>query len=270
MTDETRAGATEHPLALVKDFLLQQQELGEVRLPLSRAIDLPEHPIGASPVDDPIDAVTAEPPYVHGPVSAGDPQSDAGDPGSALDAFHDAIRECTACGLSDHRRVVVFGSGNTSADVMFIGEAPGADEDREGVPFVGRAGQLLTKMIEAIDLRREDVYIANVIKCRPPGNRDPEADEIAACQPYLVRQIDVIQPKIICTLGRFAAQLLLGSAETMGRLRGRVYPFDSGGQSGIKLIPTYHPSALLRNEKWKRPTWEDLKLLRREYDGKVI
>lgn len=265
MTDEARTEAVEHPLVLAKHFLLQQQELGAGRLPLSRAIDSP-----ALPADTPLEAVPTQPAQRDEAMPAVGAATSAGDPASILETFHNEIRDCTACGLSDGRRVVVFGSGNPSADVMFIGEAPGADEDREGVPFVGRAGQLLTKMIEAIDFRREDVYIANVIKCRPPGNRDPEADEIGACQPFLMRQIDVIRPKIICTLGRFAAQLLLGSSESMGRLRGRVYSFDGGGQSGIKLIPTYHPSALLRNQKWKRPTWEDLKLLRREYDGKVI
>ncbi|MCZ6631922.1 MAG: uracil-DNA glycosylase [bacterium] len=179
-----------------------------------------------------------------------------------LEAFHQSTLDCQQCRLAQGRRTVVFGSGNPNADILFVGEAPGAEEDRQGVPFVGAAGRLLTRMIESIGLKREAVYIANVIKCRPPGNRDPQRDEIEACEPYLIRQIEMIQPVVICTLGRFAAQTLLQTTESMGRLRGKVFSYR-----GIKLIPTYHPAALLRNEGWKRPTWEDLKLLRREYDG---
>ncbi len=181
---------------------------------------------------------------------------------SQLGAFHDSIRDCQGCRLFEGRRAVVFGSGTPDADVMFIGEAPGREEDRQGLPFVGAAGELLTRMIESTGLRREEVYIANVIKCRPPSNRDPEPDEVASCEPYLVRQIEIVKPLVICTLGRFAAQALLKTTESMGRLRGRVFVYE-----GIKLIPTYHPAALLRNPQWKRPAWEDLKLVRREYDG---
>lgn len=181
---------------------------------------------------------------------------------SQLGAFHDSIRDCQACRLCKGRRTVVFGSGSPDADVMFIGEAPGREEDRQGLPFVGAAGELLTRMIESTGLRREEVYIANVIKCRPPGNRDPEPDEVASCEPYLVRQIEIVKPLVICTLGRFAAQALLKTTESMGKLRGQVLAYE-----GIKLIPTYHPAALLRNPQWKRPAWEDLKLVRREYDG---
>ena len=172
---------------------------------------------------------------------------------------------CQKCGLAQTRTSVVFGSGRTDADLMFVGEAPGADEDRQGLPFVGAAGQLLTRMIEAMGLTREDVYIANIIKCRPPNNRDPKPDELAACQPYLAQQIDLIAPVIICTLGRFAAQTLLQTTESMGRLRGKIFDYQ-----GAKLIPTYHPAALLRNAQWKRPTWEDLKLVRKLYDGTEI
>ncbi|HCK12210.1 MAG TPA: hypothetical protein DHW45_20225, partial [Candidatus Latescibacteria bacterium] len=132
----------------------------------------------------------------------------------------------------------------------------------KGFPFVGAAGDLLTKMIEGIKLSRDEVYIANVIKCRPPNNRDPQVDEIEQCEPFLIRQIELIQPRVVCTLGRFAAQTLLKTTTSMGRLRGKIYEY-----SGIKLIPTYHPAALLRNPQWKRPAWEDLKLLRFEYDG---
>ena len=184
------------------------------------------------------------------------------DAAAQLADFHDAIRDCRTCGLSEGRRTVVFGSGSPNADLMFVGEAPGADEDRTGLPFVGSAGALLTRMIEAIGFRREDVYIANVIKCRPPGNRDPLPAELDTCRPYLERQIALIQPVAICALGRFAAQTLLETDEPLGELRGRLFSYR-----GIHLIPTYHPAALLRNRQWKRLAWQDLQLLRRVYDG---
>ena len=166
--------------------------------------------------------------------------------------------DCARCKLhAQGRTQVVFGVGNPDADLMFVGEAPGADEDAQGIPFVGRAGQLLTKMIEAINLRRDDVYIANVIKCRPPGNRNPEPDEIARCEPFLFQQIDAIRPKVIVALGSFAAKTLLRSDESISRLRGRVYDFH-----GAQLIPTFHPSFLLRSPDRKRDAWEDLKKAR--------
>jgi DNA polymerase len=142
-----------------------------------------------------------------------------------------------------------------TAEIMFVGEAPGADEDEQGVPFVGRAGQLLTKMIEAMGLRRDDVYIANVLKCRPPGNRNPEPDEIQTCQPFLFRQVASIQPQVVIALGAFAARTLLDSEEPISKLRGRVFDFR-----GAKLIPTFHPSFLLRSPGNKREAWEDLKM----------
>jgi len=152
---------------------------------------------------------------------------------------------------------VVFGVGNPDADLMFVGEAPGADEDIQGIPFVGRAGQLLTKMIQAIQLERDHVYIANVIKCRPPDNRNPEPDEIETCQPFLFRQIAAVRPKVIVALGSFAAKTLLKTQDSISRLRGRVYDFQ-----GAKLIPTFHPSYLLRSPQFKREAWEDLKKAR--------
>ncbi len=161
---------------------------------------------------------------------------------------------CTRCRLSEGRTHVVFGEGNPKADLMFVGEAPGFDEDREGRPFVGQAGKLLTRMIEAMGLRREDVYIANCLKCRPPQNRDPFLDEIGSCQPYLLRQIELIQPKVIVALGKFTAQTLLISELSISRLRGRFHAFR-----GMKLMPTYHPAYLLRNPQDKRLVWEDLK-----------
>ena len=166
--------------------------------------------------------------------------------------------DCSRCKLHTlGRRQVVFGVGNPDADLMFVGEAPGGDEDIQGIPFVGRAGQLLTKMIEAINLRRDDVYIANVIKCRPPGNRNPEPDEIAQCEPFLFQQIAAIKPKVIVALGAFAARTLLRSEESISRLRGNIYDFR-----GARLIPTFHPSFLLRSPDRKRDAWEDLKRAR--------
>jgi uracil-DNA glycosylase family 4 len=174
----------------------------------------------------------------------------------ALVAIRADIGDCTRCKLHTlGRSQVVFGVGNPDADLMFVGEAPGADEDIKGEPFVGRAGQLLTKIIEAIELKREDVYIANVIKCRPPQNRNPEPDEVATCEPFLFRQIDAIKPRVIVALGKFAAQTVLKTEEPISRLRGRVFDYR-----GAKLITTFHPAYLLRNPSSKREVWEDMKL----------
>ena len=162
-----------------------------------------------------------------------------------------------ACPLESVRTKLVFGAGNATADLMFVGEAPGADEDEQGIPFVGRAGQLLTKMIAAMGFDREQVYIANVIKCRPPQNRPPEPDEISSCEPFLFRQIDAVQPKVIVALGSFAAKTLLRTEQSISRLRGSVYEFR-----GVKLVPTFHPSYLLRSPDKKREAWEDLKTAR--------
>ena len=171
--------------------------------------------------------------------------------------------DCSRCKLHTlGRKQVVFGVGNPDADLMFVGEAPGADEDVQGEPFVGRAGQLLTKIIEAIDLRRGDVYIANVIKCRPPQNRNPEPDEVEQCEPFLFRQIDVIKPKVIVALGKFAAQCLLKTSEPITRIRGREYRYRDA-----ILIPTYHPAYLLRNPSSKREVWEDMKRVRELLGG---
>ena len=168
------------------------------------------------------------------------------------------LGDCTRCKLhSLGRRQIVFGVGNPNAQLMFVGEAPGADEDVRGEPFVGRAGQLLTKIIEAIDLKREDVYIANVIKCRPPGNRNPEPDEVEQCEPFLFRQIDSIRPRVIVALGKFAAQSLLRTTEPITRLRGREYKYRDA-----ILMPTYHPAYLLRTPSATREVWEDMKRVR--------
>jgi uracil-DNA glycosylase family 4 len=181
-----------------------------------------------------------------------------GSQAEALSALRAEIGDCTRCKLhTQGRRQVVFGVGNPSADLMFVGEAPGADEDVQGVPFVGRAGQLLTKIIEAIALARDSVYIANVIKCRPPQNRNPEPDEIETCEPFLFRQIDTIRPKVIVALGKFATQTLLRTDDPISKLRGRVFDYR-----GAKLVPTFHPAYLLRNPSSKREVWEDMKLVR--------
>jgi DNA polymerase len=155
----------------------------------------------------------------------------------------------------------VFGAGSESARLVFVGEAPGAEEDRQGVPFVGRAGQKLTQIIEAIGLSRSEVYIANVLKCRPPGNRNPSQEEIKVCESYLIAQLHLIKPRVICALGTFAAQTLLRTNQSISRLRGRFHTYQ-----GIKLMPTYHPAFILRNPKFKRQVWEDVQKVRAEYD----
>ena len=186
------------------------------------------------------------------------PKTIALTPFEALAAIRADIGDCTRCKLHTQGRTqVVFGAGNPSAELMFVGEAPGADEDLQGVPFIGRAGQLLTKIIEAIGMTREDVYIANVIKCRPPQNRNPEPDEVETCEPFLFQQIDAIHPKVIVALGKFGAQTLLRSIEPISKLRGRVFDYR-----GSKLIPTFHPAYLLRNPSSKREVWEDMKLVK--------
>jgi DNA polymerase len=165
------------------------------------------------------------------------------------------LGDCTRCKLHGlGRQQIVFGVGDSAADLMFVGEAPGADEDIKGEPFVGRAGQLLTKIIEAMGLRRDQVYIANVIKCRPPSNRNPEPDEVEQCEPFLFRQIDAIKPKVIVALGKFAAQCLLRTTEPITRLRGREFQYRDA-----ILMPTYHPAYLLRTPSAKREVWEDMK-----------
>jgi uracil-DNA glycosylase family 4 len=175
--------------------------------------------------------------------------------GDTLPVIREDLGDCVRCKLhSLGRQQIVFGVGHPAADLMFVGEAPGADEDAKGEPFVGRAGQLLTKIIEAMGRRREDVYIANVIKCRPPANRNPEPDEVDECEPFLFRQIDAIRPKVIVALGKFAAQSLLRTSEPITRLRGREFQYRDA-----ILMPTYHPAYLLRTPSAKRQVWEDMK-----------
>jgi uracil-DNA glycosylase family 4 len=182
----------------------------------------------------------------------------------SLEEHNKAIGRCQKCPLGTTRTKFVYGVGNPNAGVMFIGEAPGRDEDLQGEPFVGRAGQLLDRILAAIKFKREEVYIANILKCRPPNNRDPQPDEMATCLPYLTEQIRIIKPKIICALGRISAQALLQTTTPIGKLRKSWHEFQ-----GIPFIVTYHPAALLRFESYKKDCWEDMKMLRAKYDELV-
>ena len=177
-----------------------------------------------------------------------------------LDSIRADLGDCRRCKLAAGRTCIVFGDGSPKAKLMFIGEGPGFEEDRTGQPFVGAAGQLLTRIIEAIKFNREQVYICNIIKCRPPGNRNPEPDEIETCFPFLARQIAAIQPEFVIAMGTFAAQTLLGTTTPISRLRGRFHKYK-----GIRVVPTYHPAYLLRNPDRKRDVWEDMKMLMKEY-----
>ncbi|MDP4198339.1 MAG: uracil-DNA glycosylase [Bacteroidota bacterium] len=183
---------------------------------------------------------------------------------TTLAELESQICNCQKCGLGATRTKFVFGVGDPNAKVMVIGEAPGADEDKQGEPFVGRAGQLLNKMLAAVQFERKDVYIANILKSRPPNNRDPKPEEVEACEPYLWKQIAIVKPRLILCLGRIAGTNLLKLNESLGKMRGQPYEF-----CGIPVIVTYHPAALLRNPDWKHGAWEDLKKLRRMYDELV-
>jgi DNA polymerase len=221
-------------------------------------------PAGALTLKRPSPAAPARPPAA---VSTLDPQATstpaaAADGAAALQAVRAEIGDCQRCKLCSGRKQIVFGVGNPRAQLMFIGEGPGYDEDVQGEPFVGRAGQLLTEIItKGMKMRREDVYIANVVKCRPPENRNPEPDEIASCLPFLIAQIDAVQPKVIVALGKFAAQNLLGLSTPISRLRGQWHEYR-----GIRLMPTLHPAYLLRTPSDKRLVWEDIKQVMRELE----
>ncbi len=184
-------------------------------------------------------------------------ESEVPQPRISLTDVREDLGECTRCKLHGGRIHIVFGVGDPNADLMFVGEAPGADEDRRGEPFVGKAGQLLTKIIAAMGLSREQVYIANILKCRPPDNRDPQPDEVASCEPFLFKQIDAIRPMMIVALGKYAAQTLLRSTVPISRLRGRFFHYH-----GVPLMPTFHPAYLLHNPGGKREVWEDMQKVR--------
>ncbi|SYZ73808.1 Bacteriophage-type DNA polymerase [Candidatus Zixiibacteriota bacterium] len=181
-----------------------------------------------------------------------------------LEEHFQAIKDCQKCPLGKTRTKFVYGVGNPNADILFIGEAPGRDEDLQGEPFVGRAGQLLDKILAAIKFDRKEIYIANILKCRPPNNRDPQPDEMAMCTPYLLEQIRLIKPKIICALGRIAAQALLQTTTPIGKLRGQWHQYQ-----GIPFIVTYHPAALLRFPSYKKDVWDDVRMLRAKYDEMI-
>jgi uracil-DNA glycosylase len=213
----------------------------------------PAHPDAPSTSAPPGPSPTAAPPAT--PYAL----ADQGCGSDALLAVRTDLGECTRCKLHGGRTKLVFGTGSPTAEVMFVGEAPGADEDLRGEPFVGRAGQLLTKMIEAMGFSRSDVYIANVVKCRPPENRNPEPDELEACEGFLRRQITAVRPKVIVALGKFAAQTLLRDETPISRLRGRWAEYE-----GVRLMPTFHPAYLLRSPEEKKKAWEDLQLVMKE------
>lgn len=235
--DERANGELLEVIELAKKFLQKQRELGLRQINVSRSTLAVLDSLSSVADDRPKDAA------------------------AAIKELAVTVQGCSKCHLSRTRTNVVVGEGNPRARLMFIGEAPGADEDKQGLPFVGRAGQLLTRIIEAIDLKRSDVYICNILKCRPPKNRTPSADEIECCYPYLTRQLQAIRPKVICALGNVAAQTLLQNKSPMNRLRGRFHKFGDA-----LLMPTYHPAALLRNPDYKKAVWEDVQIIQRELE----
>ena len=233
------------------------EELGIDGVRLEPAWRTRVEPVG--PIEPGEHVRSSEPAEPIAPAEPVEPLRVYGSPTAALAAIRDDLGlDCARCKLHTlGRKQVVFGVGNPNADLMFVGEAPGADEDVQGEPFVGRAGQLLTKIIEAIGLKRDDVYIANVIKCRPPGNRNPEPDEVEQCEPFLFRQIDTVKPRVVVALGKVAAQCLLRTNEPITRIRGREFKYREA-----ILMPTYHPAYLLRTPSAKREVWEDMKRVR--------
>ncbi|HUX51387.1 MAG TPA: uracil-DNA glycosylase [Spirochaetia bacterium] len=272
MSDDSIALQLFRLLDDVEDYL--QGGVRTVHVPptgIRRPVQLDQQPAeldaqDRSPTVDPPAAISSQPSSSTGealsparsPDFSGYDQFDLPERKRRVAALQVRIAACTLCRLGETRRNTVPGIGVLDPLVMVIGEGPGADEDASGIPFVGPAGQYLDKWLEAVDLsRHKNVYIANIVKCRPPNNRDPQPDESQACSPYLLEQIALIRPKAILSVGRVASQILTGRLSTIGSLRGRVYEFH-----GIPLIPTYHPSGVLRNPDYRRPVWEDMKLLR--------
>jgi uracil-DNA glycosylase family 4 len=235
--------------ALINRYLQQRAEMGEKRLyrPFDFEIPVTESVTGGQAATE--TTTVAE--------VAIDNFTDA----TNLEELYGAIHECQRCSLGATRNKFVFGAGNPNAEIMFVGEAPGAEEDRQGIPFVGRAGQLLDKILAAMKLSRDDVYIANILKCRPPNNRDPQPEEAATCEPYLHHQLNLIKPKIICCLGRISAQRLMQTNMSLAQMRDRWFDYR-----GTILMVTYHPAALLRNPNFKRPTWEDMQKLMKKLE----
>lgn len=244
---------------LIRQYLSQRRELGEVELVLDglsteEMLELlirqeARHAGAGGEWLTPLEAVADAP-------APGATATELVQLGS-LDELREIALGCPRCRLAETRTHVVFGEGSPQAQLVVVGEAPGADEDRTGRPFVGRAGKLLDLLLASVGFDRDSVYICNVLKCRPPGNRNPQPEEIAACSPYLARQLELVRPRAILAAGTFAAQTLLGSSTPIGRLRGAAQSYE-----GVPLVPTYHPAALLRNPSWIRPVWEDLQRLR--------
>lgn len=252
---------------LLGEYLRQRRELGETEVVLD-ALTAEELQRLYAPA--PVVRTLRIPEGRAEPASAPRPTADAPAPGATAEELRrlptlDALREvalgCPRCRLAETRGRVVFGEGNPNAKLVVVGEAPGAEEDRTGRPFVGPAGKLLDLLLASVGLPREEVYVCNVLKCRPPRNRDPRPDEVEACSPYLLRQVELIRPRAIAAFGTFAAQTLLGSTTPIGKLRGQVHEYH-----GVPLVPTYHPAALLRTPAWIRPTWDDLQRLRAVID----
>jgi uracil-DNA glycosylase len=236
--------------------LASQGRLGELAAALRAWVDYQrELGVVGFPRTDEREVATSPPAVAAAPAAALDLFAEPAVAGArSLDMLREAIGDCRRCKLAPHRTHLVFGVGNPSARLVFVGEAPGRDEDLKGEPFVGRAGQLLTEIItKGMQLRREDVYICNVIKCRPPENRNPEPDEVGSCEPFLVRQLALIRPEVIVALGKFAVQALLRNKAPISQLRGRWFDYH-----GVKLMPTFHPAYLLRNPADKRLVWEDI------------
>lgn len=238
-------------LGALRNYLEELKETGVEGLPLAsgKSCAPPLNP--ASQVQAPNSPVhpASQTAASHPPVQA----ASQGVVSETLEQIRSDLGDCQRCKLCQWRKNIVFGAGNPAASLMFVGEGPGREEDQQGLPFVGEAGQLLTKMIEAMKFSRDEVYICNVIKCRPPENRNPAADEIAACSPFMLRQVEAVRPKVIVALGTFAAQTLLETKEPISRLRGRFHKFH-----GIPLMPTFHPAFLLRSPEKKREAWNDL------------
>jgi DNA polymerase len=232
-------------------YLRQRIEAGE------RVVIVPPH-AGARPAAGSTTAPETAPATPHTePVRAAAAVAE-----DSLERIAAEVQACTRCKLHRTRNRAVPGVGPANAGLVVVGEGPGADEDQQGLPFVGRAGQLLTKILAAVQFERAEVFITNIVKCRPPGNRDPEPDEVAACEPYLRRQLEVLQPAVICALGRHAGATLTGRADSMAALRNGTHAYE-----GIRVFPTYHPAALLRNPQWKRPVWEDIQKVRAAHDA---
>jgi uracil-DNA glycosylase len=246
--------ATTHPSGAVMEMPDWRAALKEQGVEPSPKPDRPHGGIHASPSPEPANASAPPTAAASGGMATLD----------SLNAIAASVSHCTKCPLYATATNPVPGEGNPDADFMVVGEAPGATEDETGRPFVGRAGQLLTQILAAIGLSREDVFICNVLKHRPPGNRNPEPAEVIACSPYLIRQIELIKPKVILALGTFSAQTLLDTKISIGKLRGQIHQYH-----GVPVVVTYHPAALLRNPAWKRPTWEDVQLARRILDSAV-